>query len=183
MQISAKQYQAVKLVTVVVLAVIFSQAFIFKNFLIPVGLLIASALVLFYLRRQVKDVIADERDYATGGKAALLTIQIYSWIAVISMFLLYSFSYLNPYYYAVAITLAFSTVILLLLYSVIFRYYNKFKFSDKKFIFTVIIFLIFLAMAILSLRVFSGEDGYMCQDGQWVKHGNPSFSAPDKECK
>jgi uncharacterized membrane protein len=120
MQISAKQYRAVKLVTVVVLAVIFNQAFIFKNFLIPAGLLLFFSLFLFYLRKQVKDVIIDERDYATGGKAALLSIQAYSWIAVISMFLLYSFSYLNPYYYTIAATLAFSTIILMLLYRLFF---------------------------------------------------------------
>jgi len=36
--------------------------------------------------------------------------------------------------------------------------------------------------AIISVRVFSGEDNWICQNGQWVKHGNPSAAAPTSGC-
>lgn len=183
MQLTAKQYQTIKIFMVILLAVVFSQSIVFKNFFLPVALLIISSLVLIYFRQRVKDVIADERDYATAGKAASLAIQIYAWIGVVCMFLLYSLSDLNPYYYAIAVTLAFSTTILMLLQAVIYRYYNKFKFSDKKLIFTMIVTLLFLALAVMTLRIFSGEDNWICQNGQWIKHGNPSFEAPKIECK
>jgi uncharacterized membrane protein len=32
------------------------------------------------------------------------------------------------------------------------------------------------------LRVISGEDDWMCQNGQWVKHGQPSAPKPEKPC-
>lgn len=183
MKLSAKNYKKIKLAMVVVLAIVFSQSIIQKNFFIPVILLIVSSLVLLYLRSQVNEVVADERDYATAGKSAVLAIQVYAWLAVICMFLLYSLSDLNPYYYAVAMTLAFSTTILMLLYATIFRYYNKFKFSDKKLIYSAVVLIIFMFMAVLTLRIFSGEDGWICENGKWVKHGNPSFEAPRIECR
>lgn len=178
-----KQYQNIKLVVVVIIAIIFSQAIILKNYIIPIIVLLISSLVLMYLRHKVKDVIADERDYAISGKSALLSIQIYSWVAVVSMFILYAFRDINPAYEAIATTLAFSTCILMFLYAIIFRYYEKLKFSDKKLVYSAIILIIFLFLAVATVRLFSGEDNWICKDGQWIKHGNPSFSAPSVECK
>lgn len=183
MQLTVKQYQRIKLGLVFVLALIFSQSLVLKNFFLPIIILIISSLLLMYLRKQVKEVIADERDYATAGKSATLAIQIYSWVAVIAMFILYAFSNLNPYYYSIAMTLAFSTCILMLLYSLIFRFYNKIKFSDKKSIFIILVLILFLFLAIFSIRLFSGEDNWICQNGKWIKHGQPNFPAPTTECR
>lgn len=145
--------------------------------------MIASALVLMLLRRQVKGVIADERDWAVGGKSALLSIQIYAWLATISMFVLYGLRDINPAYEPIAITLAFSTCLLMLVYAVIFKYYNHFKLSNKKTIYLVLAIALFFAVAVVSLRVFSGEDNWICQKGTWHKHGNPSFPAPSIQCR
>ncbi len=178
-----KQYQFAKLATVIVLAIAIGQAVTFRNYVIPIALMVAAALLLMFFRRRVSGVIADERDYATGGRAALLAIQIYAWIAAISMFLFYTFRDINPAYEPIGVTLAFSTCILMLLYGVIFRYYNKVKLTDKKLIYTVLVLVLFLFLAVLALRLFSGEDNWICQNGQWVKHGQPSFPAPSVECK
>lgn len=183
MTLTTKQYQKIKLATVIILAMVFSQSIIYKNFFIPVALLVVGSLVLLYLRKQVKEVIVDERDKVSGGKAAMLAIQIYAWIAVVAMFLLYSLVDLNPYYNSIAMTLAFSTTILMLIYSVIFSYYNKMKFSDKKLVYTVVVLILFMFIAIFSLRVFSGEDNWVCDGGKWVEHGHPDFLAPTVECK
>lgn len=180
---TGKQFKITKLVFTFFLAVAFSQAIILKNYFIPIALLVASFLTLLYLKRKVKDIIADERDYLTGGKAALLTIQIYAWIAVIAMFIFYAARDLNPAYEPIGLTLAYSTCILMLLYGVIFRYYDKVKLSDKKFLFIALILILFLALAVFSIRLFSGEDDWMCQGGQWIKHGQPSFPAPSVQCK
>lgn len=48
-----------------------------------------------------------------------------------------------------------------------------------------IIFTIILAVLIivLGIRFFSGsEDVWICQNGEWVKHGNPSTLKPTKQC-
>lgn len=177
-----KEYQKIKLVFVFVLAFIFSQTIYFKNYLIPIALMIVSSLILMFLRRRVSGVIADERDYATGGRAALLAIQIYGWGAAMAMFVLYALRDINPAYELIAMTLAFSTCIIMFLYAVIFRYFNNFKFSDKKLIYSVFVLILFLVLAVISLRLFSGEDNWICVDGSWQKHGQPNFPAPSTAC-
>jgi hypothetical protein len=40
-----------------------------------------------------------------------------------------------------------------------------------------------IAACVLALRFFSGdEDTWICQNGQWVKHGNPSKPQPSSSC-
>jgi len=46
---------------------------------------------------------------------------------------------------------------------------------------------IFLTLAVILIGVFavrflSGEDDWICDNGEWVKHGSPSMPAPDKYC-
>ncbi|MDX9893174.1 MAG: DUF2178 domain-containing protein [Patescibacteria group bacterium] len=178
-----KQYQIVKLIFVFILAVIFSQGIVFSNYLIPIASLVLSSLILLYLRRKVSGIMADERDYSAAGKSALWAIQIYSWLAVVSMLLLYAARDFNPAYEPIAMTLAFSTCILMLLYALIFRYQCRIKFTDKKLIYTILVLIFFVIMAIAALRLFSGEDNWLCVNGQWVKHGQPDFPAPSIECK
>ncbi len=178
-----KQYQKVKLISVFLLAIFFSQALQYDNYLIPIAAMIVSALIMLYLRRSVKEVVADERDYALGGKAALLSMQIYSWIAVIAMFVFYGFRDLNPSYESIGMTLAFSTTILLLIYSVIFRYFERISFTDKKLVYSFLVLLMFVIFFIAAVRGLSGEDSWICEQGQWVQHGHPDFPAPEVECK
>lgn len=180
---TVKKYQRIKLMFVVLIATIVSQSIVYKNYVVPIITMIVSTLILLYMRRTVKEVVADERDYAVGGKSALLAIQIYAWMAIVPMFILYGLRDRNPVYEPIAMTLAFSTCILMLLYATIFRYYNKTGFTDKKLIYTAIVLVLFLILSIMGTRIFSGEDDWVCSNGQWVKHGNPSFTAPSIECK
>lgn len=120
-----KKYKKIKLMVTVITAAIFSQSLVLKNFIIPLAVVIVSSLLLLILRRRVKEVIADERDHLLAGKAASLAIQIYSWLAVIIIFILYANRGLNPSYEAVAMTLAYSTCFLMMVYSLIFKFKNK----------------------------------------------------------
>ena len=178
-----KRYQAIKLTMVVVIAIVVSRSIVFENYLIPIATIVAASLILLYLRRGVAEVVADERDRLVGGKAALLTIQIYAWAAVIAMLILHASRQLNPAYEAIALTLAFSTCVLMLLYALIFRYYEQMKFSDKKLLYIFFMLLVFAGLAVVSARLLSGEDDWICQNGAWVKHGQPSFPAPTVPCE
>lgn len=178
-----KKYQQIKLAITVIIAIIFSQSILYQNYLIPLATLVIASLVLIWLRRQVKEVIADERDYALAGKSASWAIQIYSWIAVVSMFILYTFKGLNPAYEAIAMTLAYSTCLLMIIYSFIFKFQNKIKFSQNKKSFIIFIIILSIFVAIFTLRLFSGEDNWVCQNGQWIEHGHPDFAAPTVPCK
>ncbi|MDD3190767.1 MAG: DUF2178 domain-containing protein [Candidatus Pacebacteria bacterium] len=178
-----KEYQKIRWVFVVVTAIIFSQASYYKNYFVPIAVLLVASLIHLYLRRQVKDILADERDYALGGKAALWSIQIYSWFTVIMMFIFYTLRDTNPAYEPIGMMLAFSTCILMFTYALIFRYYNRVKFSYKKLIYSVLILAVFLGMFVSAARLLSGEDDWICDNGQWVQHGHPDFPAPDIKCE
>jgi uncharacterized membrane protein len=180
---SLKHYRVVKIIFSFILALTFSQAIIYKNFLIPVILLVVGSLILLVLRRRVTEVIADERDYATAGKAALWAIQVYSWLAVVAMLLFYAERDLNPAYEPMAMVLAYSACLLILVYAIIFRYLNRVSFSSKKLIYIVAAIVLLMAVAAVSLRLFSGEDNWICVQGVWQQHGHPSFSAPSTICK
>jgi uncharacterized membrane protein len=180
---TVQKYQRIKLIVVVALAIVFSQGIVLENYIIPLMALAAASLVLLALRRRVDGIMADERDYAAGGRAALLAIQVYAWAATAGMLVLYASRDLDPSYEPIAMTLAFSTCALMLLYALIFRYYDKAALTGKKgkYVAAALVFLAILAIG--ALRLFSGEDGWICRDGQWAKHGNPSFPAPAAECK
>jgi len=47
----------------------------------------------------------------------------------------------------------------------------------------LILILIAVVLFIIGARFLSGEDSWMCNDGQWVKHGNPSLPMPISGCK
>lgn len=177
-----KQYQRIKLVLVVVVAFVFSQSIILKNYFVPIGTLVVSSLLLLYLRKKVKEVINDERDFMIGGKSALVAIQIYSWISALSMFVLYALRDRNPAYEPIAMTLAFSTCILMILYSLIFKYRSSVSFTSKKIWYIVFVAFFLVVFGVFTLRLFSGEDDWICDNGAWTKHGNPSFPAPTEPC-
>ncbi|MFA5777541.1 MAG: Gmad2 immunoglobulin-like domain-containing protein [Parcubacteria group bacterium] len=43
--------------------------------------------------------------------------------------------------------------------------------------------IILLAGAVLlGIRFFSGEDNWICQNGEWIKHGNPNAEKPTTGC-
>lgn len=178
-----KEYQKVRWVFVVITAIIFSQTIYYKNYFIPIAVLIIVSLIHLYLRRQVKETIADERDYALAGRSALITLQVYSWVAVTAMFIFYALRDTNPAYEPIGMTLAFSTMMLLLTNAVIFHYFERVSLSDKKLIYSFLILVLFAILFIAGVRSLSGEDNWICKDGRWVQHGRPSFPAPQTECK
>ncbi|MDD4271187.1 MAG: GerMN domain-containing protein [Patescibacteria group bacterium] len=56
-------------------------------------------------------------------------------------------------------------------------------FLKTKLFWQVIVIILLIAVAILGIRFLSGpEDTWLCQDGQWVKHGNPGAAMPIAAC-
>ena len=52
----------------------------------------------------------------------------------------------------------------------------------KKLIALVIVVVILALGALMAVRFISGEDTWICQNGQWVKHGEPSKPKPASVC-
>ena len=99
------------------------------------------------------------------------------------MFILYAFKDLNPAYEPIALTLAYSTCTLMVLYSFIFKFQNKIKFTPSKNKFLILIVILSIILGVFTIRLFSGEDNWVCQNGQWVAHGQPNYPAPTIPCK
>ncbi len=54
--------------------------------------------------------------------------------------------------------------------------------KPPKFFIIIVILLVLLFVAAIVARLSSPEDTWLCQDGQWVKHGQPSSSMPTTPC-
>lgn len=54
----------------------------------------------------------------------------------------------------------------------------------KKYFIIIAILAVFIIAGgvILGIRFFSAKDNWICQNGQWIKHGNPSTSMPITGC-
>lgn len=73
----------------------------------------------------------------------------------------------------------FGSILLVIVLPIIYSFLLfKKKASWMKFIYAGIVFFMIL---IGGLRLLSGEDDWMCKDGQWVMHGHPSSPMPSSE--
>ncbi|MDD5109866.1 MAG: DUF2178 domain-containing protein [Patescibacteria group bacterium] len=176
------QFQTMKLVAVVGLAMLSSQAIVLRNYVLPIIGFALVVLVLLYFRGQVKEVMADERDYEISGKAARLAIQLFGWFSVVIMFVLYALRDVNPFYETSAQVLAYSTCFLLLVYSLTYKFYDRIAHLEKKGLYFALGLIGLVIATIIGMRLLSGEDDWLCQNGAWVKHGNPSSPAPTVPC-
>ncbi|MFA5109032.1 MAG: DUF2178 domain-containing protein [Patescibacteria group bacterium] len=189
---TSKQYQGYRIAIVIMLSASISVAISLENYIAPV-IAIAVGLILIRLGRQkVKEVLADERDYYMAGTAARYSISIFSVILVIGMFILMALQDKNPEFANIAMLLAYLTCGLMLLNSVVFHFLKtresgskvgfakKFKHYLPFFLLALIVAII---LAIASLRMFTPEDEWICADGNWTKHGNPSATRPTEKCR
>lgn len=177
------QFKIVKITAAICLGIITGWSVLRENYIIPViALAVVSALFL-YLRSRVKEIIVDERDYEIGGRAARLAITIFSWLAIFMIFLFMAFQKQNPDYAIVVATLSYSVCLLLVIYSSLYFFHNKLTFLENKITYIVFIIIFLLILVMGGLRFLSGEDNWMCQNGSWIKHGNPSAPMPTAECK
>lgn len=178
-----KQYTAIKLAAVIAIGAAVGFSIVRENYYLPVAIIASSTLLLLGLRKRVSGVIEDERDYLIGGKAALFAMQAFGWVAIILVFALLSFKHTNPDFETIATTIAYSACLMLIFYSLGFLYYSKLSFSTKRNMYLIFGAVAFLFLVVVSLRSFSGEDGWICEKGNWVKHGSPNFPAPTTVCK
>jgi cytoskeletal protein RodZ len=54
--------------------------------------------------------------------------------------------------------------------------------SKKELNFFLILLCGFVIVAAFLIRFLSPEDTWVCQQGQWVKHGNPNVEQPTSKC-
>lgn len=52
----------------------------------------------------------------------------------------------------------------------------------SKFSFYSVLIILAVLAAVVLIKGLSGEDGWICQDGVWIRHGNPSAPEPEQAC-
>lgn len=55
--------------------------------------------------------------------------------------------------------------------------------KNKTLIFGVVIIIIILAAIAVRFVAGGDEDTWLCEDGHWIMHGNPTSSMPTRACK
>ena len=186
-----KKYNKYRMVVAMLLAFGVSISVSTGNYLLPLVAMILGWLILYNLRQQVDGGIADECDYALAGTSARYTITAVSVLLALGFFVLMHFASDNHELYNLAMLSSYLVCGIMLLNSAIF-YYLKLKMKTEKRSFKswiktfgiyFIIAGIFAAIfTIGSLRLISGEDDWICDNGQWIKHGQPSAPQPTETC-
>jgi uncharacterized membrane protein len=181
-----KQFKWAKVAIAAILAMVISQAIILNSYILASIAIIIAILFMVILRWQVKEVLADERDYKIAGDVARWTLSIFSVLGWLLSFVMIMLRNVNPEYEAAGFVLAYATCGLLVIHlivNLVFRRINDGSSFKTKIAYFVLALLVALMVAIIGLRVFTGEDDWICQNGQWVMHGHPSAPAPVQSCK
>lgn len=125
---SLKTYKICRLAIIVLLSASISVSLTLNNYFLPIVFMCTAMAGMFYCKKQLKtaNVLADERDYQTAGKASRYAIYVYSWIGAVGTFVLMALSNRNENFYQLSQYLAFSVCFLMLLNAFLFKYFNKY---------------------------------------------------------
>jgi len=56
------------------------------------------------------------------------------------------------------------------------------KVTFNKPILIVISVVVIIVIVIFSARIFTPEDNWLCENGTWTRHGNPTDAMPTLDC-
>ncbi|MGE5425789.1 MAG: DUF2178 domain-containing protein [Bacillota bacterium] len=186
-----KSYKACRLAVAMVLAFGISTLVTTGNYLLPIIAALLGWIILYNLRQHVDGILADERDYSLAGQSARYTLSAVSVIMMVGFFLLMHFSKQKPELYSFAILLSYLVIAMLLLNAAIFQYLRMKAQIDKPGFrswlkafgpYLIIAFFLSFIFAAGSLRLFTGEDDWICKNGSWVEHGHPANPKPTVAC-
>jgi uncharacterized membrane protein len=125
-----KSYRRYLALATTILAGIVAWSVIAQNMMVAVAGVSASMILLYLLRKRVKEVMIDERVHRISQMASRTTLQIFGWVSAASAFILITLGRtISTGFEQAGYTLAYATCALLLLYSVFYKYYGS-KFGD-----------------------------------------------------
>lgn len=100
-----------------------------------------------------------------------------SWCFVIAGML----TLVEAYFLWFAPVIIFGSIMLASLLPIIYSYLLYKKSVHKMKLVYGILFI--LGFTLFFIRSISGEDAWICQNGEWIKHGNPARPVPTEQCK
>jgi uncharacterized membrane protein len=120
-----KKFKAIKIVIAMILGAVIAQAVIFGNYYLAGATILTAFAVIWVARKKVKEVMADERDFQLAGRAARISMTVFSSVGAVASFIFMAEREASPLLGIIGSTLAYSICFLLLLYSILFSYYGK----------------------------------------------------------
>ena len=117
---TAKQFKGIKIGTVAFIAGTVSYATVNNSYTYAIPVAVIGFLLLLTLKRQVKEVLHDERDLTNAGLAARYAILAYALVAAFLSLMLFAARDTNPNFEAAASALAYSACAVMLLQGFIF---------------------------------------------------------------
>jgi len=119
------QYTRFRILIVILIAASISFLVARQNYILPIVIMVTGIIVMYQMKKRVKDVLADERDWRLAGRSAMVALYIYSLISAFGGFILLALSGKNSEFAQIAYGLFYSVCFLLLLNSFIFQYYRR----------------------------------------------------------
>jgi len=120
-----KTFLVYKIITTIILGTVVGVSVNYDNWYLPVVVMLSALAFLYTLKKRVKEVIADERDYKIAGRASYSAMTVYAIASAVLGIVLFTVGKGNTAMSAAANTLVFSTCFLMLLYSFLFKVYIR----------------------------------------------------------
>ncbi len=123
---SKKTYNIIRSALAAAVAIGAAISVVIGNAIIPLVMVLVAIGILYLVKRQVKEVLVDERNYRVSEKAARLTIGIFGpVIAILSMVLIALGRSNYPGLEQTGYTLGYSAAALVVLYDVFYYYFER----------------------------------------------------------
>lgn len=122
---TAKKFLIYQLVLAIILTGVVLASVVIGNYVVPLIAIITAILLMLLMKKKVKEVLEDERDFEIGGKAARYAISIYAGISGIAVIILSALRNHNPSFEIVGSVLAYSICSLLILHIIIYKILEK----------------------------------------------------------
>lgn len=118
-------YRIWKIVIVILVSVLVGWSIVYDNVLIPVPAMTVGIVVMWFLKKGVKEATLDERVFSVADKAAMFVFRIFILLASMAATTIFSLDRDNINLEQAGLTLAFSACILAMFYYLAFIYYNR----------------------------------------------------------
>jgi len=120
-----KQFTVCRLIIVILLAGLVANAINRGDYLLPIIALIAAMALMYYCKKKVKGVLADERDWQIWHKSMRISVFAFSLLAAVVSIVLVALGKNNPSLLPVGYTLSYSVCFILILNSILYSIFRK----------------------------------------------------------
>lgn len=123
---SRRWYRLCGAAIIVIVAALVGWSIATGNAVVPIPAVLGGGVLLYLLKRQVSDVVEDERNYRVSEKASRFSIRVFVLVtATGGMALTATSTNDSPSLRAVGLTLAFCACSLLILYLISYAYHRR----------------------------------------------------------